>query len=321
MQLDRVDAGSEQTFIWDPSGLDTGHWVANPASYTGHLHYAYGNQNEQLRSGGQPSLHAFQTSAGNPLPLRRSSSIQMHTAGNFNRLGWFLSTADEDWWVSGNLGDEPNDFYSIVHHEMGHALIFNPGYPHFAQAKLAGEINDAAVFAYQGANPQIDQSDHLAGAVDKASQRGAFGNEYFGAVPQRRWLITKLDLLIARTIGYSLRATSPFAPVSVSTSSLPVAEIAQSYTAPIQVTGGIPFYDWAIESGRLPDGLSLDSFTGKPTETGTFDFAVRVQAYDEATSGLSVPLRITVVEEMRKVFLPLVAAKGSSNSVNPCVQR
>ena len=43
MQLDRVDAGSEQTFIWDPSGLDTGHWVANPASYTGHLHYAYGN--------------------------------------------------------------------------------------------------------------------------------------------------------------------------------------------------------------------------------------------------------------------------------------
>ncbi|MFD2353017.1 putative Ig domain-containing protein [Nonomuraea ferruginea] len=31
--------------------------------------------------------------------------------------------------------------------------------------------------------------------------------------------------------------------------------------------GGVPFYDWQIDGGTLPAGLSLDRFTGAITGT------------------------------------------------------
>ena len=40
------------------------------------------------------------------------------------------------------------------------------------------------------------------GTVDPASRRGAFGHEYHGEMPHGRWLITKLDLLCARAVGF-----------------------------------------------------------------------------------------------------------------------
>ncbi len=312
MQLDSVSAGMEQTFIWHPDGFNSGIWFANARPYTGYLLYAYGNQNSELRSGGQPSLHAFQTRSGLQLPLRRSGGIQMHTAGNYNTLGWFLTTGDDDWWVSGNLGDEKNDFYSIVHHEMGHALFFNPGYPGFDQAKTAGQITDPVVFAYQGVMPQIDPFDHFAGEVDKVSQRGAFGNEYFGNVPQRRWLITKLDLLMAQAIGYNLRQTSPFAPVSASGSHLSLAGIGEPYRFTPQASGGIPFYNWTIDAGGLPAGIALDPFTGTlsgiPSAPGTYPITLRVQDYDQASPGVPIQHSIIVVNDLTKLFLPLITA-------------
>jgi hypothetical protein len=55
----------------------------------------------------------------------------------------------------------------------------------------------------------IDRSDHLDGVIDPESGQGAFGYEYHGNIPRERWIPTKLDLLYAQEVGYTLRRTRP----------------------------------------------------------------------------------------------------------------
>jgi hypothetical protein len=68
-------------------------------------------------------------------------------------------------------------------------------------------------------------------------------------------------------------------PVSVTTTSLPNAKRNKSYSQTMQATGGVAPYSWAIVSGSLPAGLSLNSSTGvisgKATTLGLYNFTVR----------------------------------------------
>ncbi len=284
MKLDPTPAGQETTFIWNSDGFVSGHFIQNAYTYTGYLLYTYGIHSNALRSGGEVSTAGgLQTSSGMQLSLKRSGGLEIETAGNFNQLGWNLSTVDSDWWLSGNLGNEQNELFSISHHETGHAIAFNPGQSRWATFKSQGCVNDAAVIAYHGACPKIDASDHLSGEIDNASLKGAFGNEYSGNVPTRRWFITKLDLLVAQAIGYKLRPTSAFAPVNIANANLPPGFTGKSYSNGATAQGGIPFYRWTVVSGSLPAGLQLDSFTGKifgvPITVGTSNFTLQLQDY------------------------------------------
>ena len=274
MDLDAVAEGEERSFIWNPDGFTGGLFVPNENLYRGFLLYASGIHHEDLRSGGGPTIGPFQTSNGMMLPLRRSGHAAMEVQGNYNKLGWYIARGDDDWWFTGNLGNEVNDFYSIVHHEIGHSLIFNSGYPKFQEYEGQGSVEDDETSLYHGANPAIDASDHLHEEVDTASRRGAFGYEYFGEMPRRRWLITKLDLLVAQAVGYELRETSAFVPLAVPEQLLPEATVGEAFAATVQPIGGTPSYNWNVESGMLPDGLMLDQFTGTisgiPSRIGTF---------------------------------------------------
>jgi len=313
MNLDQVDVLTELTFIWDSNGeFIIGNFVENTFSYTGFLLYPYGVDSAMppFRSGGAPSLHAFQTSSNGSIifPLRRSGTCEVEIKGNFNTLGWFLTSGDSDWWTSANIDSEQNDLYSIVHHEIGHALFANSGYPNFEAAELSCScFNNADIVSYHGTNVKIDLFDHFQGEIDNASLRGAYGNEYFGGVPSRRWLVTKLDLLILEAVGYQLRDTSPLEPLSIVTTDLPDAVInsvvqnsllvsREFYSQKILVSGGIPFYNWSVVDGVLPDGLSLDSFTGvisgTPTQTGNFTFTVNVRDYSKTGAGVNQTLTI-----------------------------
>jgi hypothetical protein len=230
MKLERVAAGTEKTLIWGSDGFKTSTQVNNGQEYRGYLLYAYGIRNEleradskippawismkrspaarTIRSGGEPSPYGgFQIAAGKEKPIRRSGGVEIEIQGNYNTLGWRVTLADRDWWQATNIGDEAADLYSIAHHEIGHSLIFNPNNP---LVKRGEPMNDERVRAYVGSSPALSQSDHLEGVVDPASLHGAFGNEYHGRMPRGRWLITKLDLLCARAIGYELRETSAF---------------------------------------------------------------------------------------------------------------
>jgi hypothetical protein len=317
MKLQTVPARSEKTLIWGPDGFKKESQVLNAKEYTGYLLYAYGIRNElqksdtsnslfaksmkrdpaarNIRSGGEPSPYGgFQTSAGKTTALRRSGGVEVEVQGNYNTLGWDASLTDRNWWQATNASDVKNDLYSIVHHEIGHALIFNPRY---SPIKRGDTVDDARVRAYLGSKPALSQTDHLEGVIDPESLHGAFGNEYHGRMPRGRWLITKLDLLCAQAIGYELRQTSPFTPLSLTVDKLPKGKIGVLYSAKLQASGGIPFYCWEA-IGQLPQGLSLNSFTGvingMPAHSGVSEFTVRVRDYSEHGKGATKLFRVEI---------------------------
>lgn len=301
MELSPVPKGAERTFLWDRDGFKTGRYITNEKEYKGFLLYAYGIEGDELRSGGEPSrAGGFQRLAGTDLPIRRSGGVEVEVRGNYNTLGWVVDFKDGEWWKATNLREVKPDLYSIVHHEIGHALIFNPGHTRFAASKLFGALRNARVSEYVGKAPPIDRSDHLPRVVDPESLRGAFGNEYHGQTPRGRWLITKTDLLCAEAVGYLLRETSAFAQLKLVTGDLPAGKVGARYSAHVRATGGISFYDWEVVNGRLPDGLALDRFSGEiygiPNRVGAARFTVRVQSYDETSAGKTRELKIEINE-------------------------
>ena len=71
--------------------------------------------------------------------------------------------------------------------------------------------------------------------------------------------------------------------LSVLTPALPDGKVGQPYKHPLAATGAPPF-KWALASGALPNGLSLDlcgGLSGAPTAKGTVHFTLRV---DDATN-------------------------------------
>jgi Putative Ig domain len=294
-----VPAQAETTLIWNSDGFKTNRPVKNDSTYTGYLLYAYGIDSPLLRSGGEPSsVGGFQSQAKTALPIRRSGGCEVETKGNYNTKGWRVDLGDADWWRATNLREVANDLDSIVHHELGHAFIFNPANTRFATAKRLGKITDGPVKAYLGVEPAIDRDDHLAGSIDPASLRGAFGHEYHGKMPHGRWLITKLDLLCAQAVGYRLRETTAFLPVDLLTDKLSDGVVLAPYMAKLRAVGGIPFYDWTVVDGVLPDGLVLDRFTGElrgtPKRSGAYNFTVLVREYDATATGRTRRLRLTI---------------------------
>ena len=149
-------------------------------------------------------------------------------------------------------------------------------------------MRDSIVKAYYGSFPYVDSFDHLVGSIDPISKRGGFGND---GIEDGRWLVTKLHLLVAQATGYVLRDTSPFRELSIPDEPLAGGSVGAAYTHTMNVVGGIPAYYWTIDSGALPAGLSLDSFTGTisgtPQESGRFEFTIRVRDNTEGNPGVT----------------------------------
>ena len=299
MNLDPVAAGEESTYIWS-NNFNGGYDYTNTNNYTGYLLYAYGTTNAQRRSGGEGSSDGHvQTSGGLSLTMKRSGGFEANILGNYNTAGWQFLTNDDDWLATNNRRRQKNDFYSIAHHEIGHALIFNQAHPGFAAALKNGAFTSAAVTNYYGGPVPIDGSnDHLTGVIDPESGQGAFGYEYYGHIPRKRWTMTKIDLLCAQEVGYVLRPSSAFAPFVFPTNALPAAYAAAPFSFSFTAAGGIPIYDWDITAGTLPPGLVLDPFSGElagtPTTKGVFNFTVRVRDYHEKSRGLTQNITLNV---------------------------
>ncbi|MEM7250990.1 MAG: putative Ig domain-containing protein [Pseudomonadota bacterium] len=87
------------------------------------------------------------------------------------------------------------------------------------------------------------------------------------------------------------------APV-ISTGSLPSGEVGKTYSATLQVQGGASPFTWALASGQLPDGLTLNSggvISGTPTEAGLANPTVRVT--DALGRSVTRSLSVNVVEQ------------------------
>ena len=273
MDLDEVLAGEE--LMWGPDNVR----LRNAIDYTGILIGAYGHPNSEMTATGGPTCGGQNhSSSGVELPIKRSGNIEFDPRGLFDTLGWIISLDEDEWWMHGVV--EMGDLYPVAIHEIGHALVFSSCQDGFAGFHEAGEVRDDEVRDYYGSYPRTDHYHHfIDGTNDPISKRGAFGNEWDGETPDGRWLVTKLHLLVAQAVGYTLRDTSPFRELSLLDEPLVEGSAGVLYTHTLNVVGGIPAYYWTIEKGALPDGLSLDSFTGTisgtPQESGTFEFTIR----------------------------------------------
>jgi hypothetical protein len=87
-------------------------------------------------------------------------------------------------------------------------------------------------------------------------------------------------------------------PLAITTTELPAAAIGTAYGASIEASGGLPPYEFTLQSGSLPAGLTLapnGAVTGTPTgPTGTSTFTVRVtdSANPEASATRQVSLTV-----------------------------
>ena len=88
---------------------------------------------------------------------------------------------------------------------------------------------------------------------------------------------------------------TPLSPLTITTASLPNGTVGTAYSATLQASGGTGTYTWSIDSGNLPDGLTLNTSTGEitgtPTTANTYNFTVQLSdGTQTATKDLSIAI-------------------------------
>ncbi len=84
--------------------------------------------------------------------------------------------------------------------------------------------------------------------------------------------------------------------MSITTTSLPGGTVGTAYSQTLVVAGGTAPYTWAVTSGNLPAGLTLDANTGvisgTPTAAATSPFTVSVTDTNTATASQALSITI-----------------------------
>jgi Domain of unknown function (DUF4382)/Putative Ig domain len=74
-----------------------------------------------------------------------------------------------------------------------------------------------------------------------------------------------------------------------------------AYNITVVALGGMPPYTWAIASGRLPDGLAVDTvsgvISGTPTKKGNYSFTIQVSDNATPANVATQRLRIRIAQE------------------------
>jgi hypothetical protein len=98
-------------------------------------------------------------------------------------------------------------------------------------------------------------------------------------------------------------------PLSIVTSSLPNGRVGTAYGATLSATGDTTPYTWALPSGTLPDGLSLNAPTGAITGTPTATANAIALTFKVSDSGSPV--------QSQTINLSLTIAQSTTVSVSP----
>lgn len=120
-----------------------------------------------------------------------------------------------------------------------------------------------------------------------------------------------------------------FPPLTITTSTLPVATLGRGYSHLLNATGGDPTHgvQWSLASGTLPAGITLNAagtLTGNATTLGPFDFRLRA-ARGTRTAEQPLQLRVdpppllitTDVLPAARVGVPYVVQLEATGGVGP----
>lgn len=230
-----------------------------------------------------------------PGPLHRSGALLFHVD---KAKPIVASIKDRDWYRADP--HKVTDLYSICMHEFGHAIVYASQCVRMNRYKEGGFRTAHRVIDYQGVPVPLDDSYHIPADRQFWDRISGQNGGWDSVFPVRRWMITKLALLHAAEAGWPLREIGPFLPAEIVTKRLPPARRGSPYTARVQANGGgVPFYHWSVLNGALPQGLTIDTFTG--TIAGTpldasesRTFTVELKDYDPRSTPKTAVLRIDV---------------------------
>ena len=72
----------------------------------------------------------------------------------------------------------------------------------------------------------------------------------------------------------------PVPPLVITDEALPEFDAGVNFHFVLHATGGLPPYQWSVESGDFPDGVNLSPegfLTGRPSQPGSFQFVIKVE--------------------------------------------
>lgn len=289
--FDTVAAGTENISI--PGDNWQNHiTVTNNADYNGIWVFLRG-LNDPYSTGFPAGNGKYHTRGGvqAPGPIHRSYGVMLDFYEGFTP---FTSLDDEDYYLTQMPGAActancETDVLGLISHEFGHAVAYHSRWQGMVNYYNSGGANDAEVIAYQGNPVPLDSSYHIPDSNPQYWDRlsGQSGGRNHKFLP-KRWMLTKLSLLIAENAGWKLNKNlSPFVEPAIVTQSVPNGTKGASYSHRLAATGGVPFYDWRVTSGSLPPGLTLDRFKGTIAGTvsgsaprSSYTFTVELRDYD-----------------------------------------
>lgn len=294
--FDTVPAGDEVAYLPEDN-FDGNIQVTNDEPYNGMWIFLRG-LNGPHSTGGATENGKYHKRNGVTVPDKIHRSL-LTILDFYDTATPFTSLDDEQWYLT-EMSDTSTDVYGLIMHEFGHGLVFTSGWKGIAAYKRSGGTAEDIV-AYQGNPVPLDDGYHIPGEPqywDRISgQNGGRTNLFHN----KRWMLTKLTLMIAKKAGWKLNhKLTPFLSPAIINVPIPNAKQGNNYNHQLKAEGGVPFYDWTIVDGALPEGLSLDRFTGtisgKVTGKvkGTYRFTVQLRDYDERSTPVTKTLTLNV---------------------------
>ncbi len=107
-------------------------------------------------------------------------------------------------------------------------------------------------------------------------------------------------------------------PLMITTTELPIAFVGEPYSIDLHSTGGVPPFEWHLDVGELPAGLSLSqggTISGTPTTEETSTFSVVLLAGRGAYATVHLDLRVVGQGQIAFIHVVPVAPGRVNGSV------
>ena len=295
--FDEVPAGAD--WFWLSGDNFTNHeWVYNTEAYRGM--WVYLRTISTPYSTGHPSNNGlYHTRNGVEVPGQKHRSLGVFFL-SFAGDNLFTSMDDEQWYLSDPR--KVTDIYTYMMHEFGHSFAYSMGWSGFSDYFDKGGATAANVIAYQGRPVPVSSGSHIFAGEEYWDRLSGQSSGWVHNFPERRWMLNKLTLLIASNAGWKIdKSLTPFLEPEILTTELPVADSGFNYRFSLSAQGGVPYYDWTVIEGALPDGFSLNRYTGTlkadpsvNTQSGDYTFTVRLRDSDELAEPVERTFSLTV---------------------------